>query len=533
MQKGQPVAFASRTLSTTEQRYAQIEKECLAIVFGCEKFSQYISRRDKVTVKSDHKPLQSIFKKSLLHAPMRLQRMMLRLQRYDLDVVYKPGSQMFVADHLSRAFLSETEPDDEDVHVFALELETMDPLSTVKISSESLPRLQKTTEEDPVMQTLKNTILVGWPDRKEKVPLNIQEYWNFREELTLHNGILFKNQRVIIPRAMRPELTNRAHSSHQGIDACIRRAKDVVFWPSMSKDIQEAVEKCKVCAEFQNNNSKQPMQSHEIPGRPWSRVSSDLFTLNSRDYIVLVDSYSDFIEVGELRSTNSSDIIRFLKQQFSRHGIPNVLVTDNGPQFSSSEFTTFSSTWEFKHVTSSPTHAKSNGKAESAVKVVKKMFKKAHRDSKDPWLALLDQRNTPTQGVGSSPAQRLMSRRTRTLLPIAANLLYPKVEEGVTKMLKLKRQKAKSYHDRSSIVLPELEIGQEVRVAGQRNKTWEAGTCVEKLSDRSYMVEVNGAIIRRNREALKPREISALIIKERQRHLLERINLNKKSQFRS
>ena len=274
----------------------------------------------------------------------------------------------------------------------------------------------------------------------------------------------------------------------------------------MSKDIQEAVEKCEVCAEFQNNNSKQPMQSHEIPGRPWSRVSSDLFTLNSRDYIVLVDSYSDFIEVGELRSTNSSDIIRFLKQQSSRHGIPNVLVTDNGPQFSSSEFTTFFLlNMEFKHVTSSPTHAKSNGKAESAVKVVKKMFKKAHRDSKDPWLALLDQRNTPTQGVGSSPAQRLMSRRTRTLLLIAANLLYPKVEEGVTKMLKLKRQKAKSYHDRSSIVFSELEIGQEVRVAGQRKKTWEAGTCVEKLSDRSYMVEVNGAIIRRNREALKPK----------------------------
>ena len=505
MQNGQPVAFASRTLSTTEQRYAQIEKECLAIVFGCEKFSQYISRREKVTVESDHKPLQSIFKKSLLHAPMRLQRMMLRLQRYNLDVVYKPGSQMFVADHLSRAFLSETDPDDEDVQVFALELETMDPLSTVNISSESLPRLQKTAEEDPVLQTLKNTILVGWPDRKEEVPLNIRDYWNFRGELTLHNGILFKNQRVIIPRAMRPELTVRAHSSHQGIEACIRRAKDVVFWPAMSKDIQEAVEKCEVCAEFQNNNSKQPMQSHEIPGRPWSRVSSDLFTLNSRDYIVLADSYSDFIEVGELRSTISSDVILFLKQQFSRHGIPDVLVTDNGPQFSSSEFTTFSSTWEFKHVTSSPTHAKSNGKAESAVKVVKKVFKKAHRDNKDPWLALLDQRNTPTQGVGSSPAQRLMSRRTRTFLPISANLLYPKVEEGVTKKLKVKRQKAKSYHDRSSIVLPELEIGQEVRVAGQRNKTWEEGTCVEKLSNRSYMVQVNGAIIRRNREALKPK----------------------------
>ena len=88
---------------------------------------------------------------------------------------------------------------------------------------------------------LKTTILIGWPERREEVPVQIREYWNYREELTLHNGILFKNQRVIIPNALRPELTTRAHSSHQGIEACIRRAKDVVFWPSMTKDIKEAV----------------------------------------------------------------------------------------------------------------------------------------------------------------------------------------------------------------------------------------------------------------------------------------------------
>ena len=100
LQNGQPVAFASRTLTQIEKRYAQIEKECQAIVFGCQKFSQYISRRDKVTIESDHKPLQSIFKKSLLEAPCRLQRMMLRLQRYNLEVLYKPGPQMYIADHL-------------------------------------------------------------------------------------------------------------------------------------------------------------------------------------------------------------------------------------------------------------------------------------------------------------------------------------------------------------------------------------------------------------------------------------------------
>ena len=103
LQNGQPVAFASRTLSKTEQRYATIEKECLAIVFGCERFNQYLARLDKINVETDHKPLESIFRKSLLYAPSRLQRMLLRLQRYSLSVSYRPGSQMLLADHLSRA----------------------------------------------------------------------------------------------------------------------------------------------------------------------------------------------------------------------------------------------------------------------------------------------------------------------------------------------------------------------------------------------------------------------------------------------
>ena len=199
--------FASRTLSQVEQRYAQIEKECLAIVFACAKFSQYITRREVITVETDHKPLQSIFKKSLLTAPSRLQRMLLRLQRHNLNVKYKPGSQMYVADHLSRAYLSQTKdtPKDE-FQVFTLELEEINPLDTVKITSERLSQLQKATEQDPVMQALKNTILIGWPDTKEQIPLTVRDYWNFREELTLHNGVLFKNQRIIILQSLRSEM---------------------------------------------------------------------------------------------------------------------------------------------------------------------------------------------------------------------------------------------------------------------------------------------------------------------------------------
>ena len=134
------------------------------------------------------------------------------------------------------------------------------------------------------------------------------------------------------------------------------------------------------------------MQSHQIPDSPWSRVPSDQFKLHRKDYIFIVAFYSDFIEV-----------IQFLKEQFSRHGLPDILVTDNGPQFRSQEFKQFTHSWEFVHVLSSPHHQKSNRKVEAAVKHAKSLFKKALRDNKDPWLALLDQRNTPTESLGSSP----------------------------------------------------------------------------------------------------------------------------------
>lgn len=156
-------------------------------------------------------------------------------------------------------------------------------------------------------------------------------------------------------------------------------------------------------------------------------------------------------------------------------------------------------------MTSSPYHPKSNGKAVSAVKVVKSLIKKAQRDNKDPWLSLLDYRNTPTTGMQTSPAQRLMSRRTKTLVPISSNLLYPEVLEGVQNQIQRKRHMAKSFHDRNVKVLPDLEIGQEVRLSPlQRGKPWKAGNCVEKLSDRSYMVEADGELFRRNRHDLKP-----------------------------
>ena len=153
--------------------------------------------------------------------------------------------------------------------------------------------------------------------------------------------------------------------------------------------------------------------------------------------------FSDIIEVSELQDTTSTSVIQALKEHFSRHGIPDTVVSDNGSQFSSQEFHEFSLSWEFSQVTFSPHCPKSNGKAELSVKIVKQLFKKAERNRKDPWLALVVYHNTPTEGVGASPAQRLMSRRTHILLPTATRLQRPTVNHSPVDSLRLKRYKAK------------------------------------------------------------------------------------------
>jgi len=186
-----------------------------------------------------------------------------------------------------------------------------------------------------------NTVLVGWPEQKSQVPIPIREYWNYRAEISLRNGILFKCQRIIIPQAIRPESIARSPASHLGIESCLKEARDSVFWPGMSSEIKEVVSQCSVCAEFQPMNHKEPMQTSKVPDRPWSRVAIDLFTLHKKEYVILVDYYSDFVEVQEIADTTSSTIIQLLKEQFSRHGIPDVFVSDNGSQLVSQEFRRF------------------------------------------------------------------------------------------------------------------------------------------------------------------------------------------------
>ena len=166
-------------------------------------------------------------------------------------------------------------------------------------------------------------------------------------------------------------------SSHLGVEKCKRRARDIMFWPGMAAQIQDTVANCHICNTHQRNNTKEPMMAHEIPTRLWSQVGADLFEINNQKYLVLVDYYSGFIEINLLpNGTTSKQIITHCKSQFSRHGIPDKLITDNGPQFSSTTFKQFSQDYGFQRQTTSSHYPQSNGIAEKAFQTTKYLINK-------------------------------------------------------------------------------------------------------------------------------------------------------------
>ena len=265
--------------------------------------------------------------------------------------------------------------------------------------------------------------------------MELQVYFTFREELSVQNGVIYEGERVVIPNSIRSKIVGLIHVSHTGVQGCLRRAREVVFWPKMVQDFESAIAQCETCQTFQSNQQKEPMICQPIPELPWQFVGTDLCEFEGKQYLVLVDYYSDFFELDHLQDKTAKEVIAKLKSHFSRHGIPERVVSDNGPPYSSHEFAAFSRAYGFEHVTSSPGYPQSNGKAESAVKAAKSLMKKSKESKTDPYLALLELRNIPGEKVKSSPAQRLFGRRTKTSVPVSKQLLKPQICEGVGKQL--------------------------------------------------------------------------------------------------
>lgn len=492
MQAQQPVAYASRSLTKAERNYPQIEKEALAIRFACMKFHEYVYGKI-LTIETDHKPLESIFKKTISSAPPRLQRILLDIAPYAPTVIYRKGETMYLADTLSRDCDNISPTDDEDFEVLAL----------LAISDQAADRMRRAIDRDESLQQLRPFVLNGWPEHHDKLPEAVKPYWNFRDQITEHDGMLLKSHKIIIPADEKKTTLSQLHAGHQGVQRTLAAARNNVFWLNMAKDITHHIEKCSVCESTQRSNVKEPLMPKEVPSYPFQIVATDLFQFKSGEYLLMVDSYSGFFDFRQLRHSNSKEVIENLKSWFATHGIPEKLESDNGPQYASMEFRQFASTWGFTHSTSSPKYPQSNGLAERFVQTAKNMLRKCTKDNTDIKLALLMYRNTPRSDVLGSPSQRLMSRNTRSHMTMLEHQLMPCIVDAVHENLQRLRDKQKLYYDRNARPSHEMAVGDRIRLQ-QSHRNWTGATVTASANKpRSLIVRTDaGQHYRRNTSQL-------------------------------
>ena len=180
---------------------------------------------------------------------------------------------------------------------------------------------------------MKQTIIDGWPDLRQNCPSCILEFLNHRDELSFDDGIIFRGETLVIPHSLRNEMINAVHVSHMGVSKTLSRAKDIMFWPMMSKQITDHILACQLCLTHRASNVKEPLIPHEVPQRPWQYIAADLFTLGGQDYLITADTYSNYFEVDNLTCTTSRTIISKLKVHMARFGKVDSLKSDNGRQF--------------------------------------------------------------------------------------------------------------------------------------------------------------------------------------------------------
>ncbi|KAI4890378.1 hypothetical protein NFI96_005277, partial [Prochilodus magdalenae] len=399
-----PLGFVSRTLSPTEKKYSQLDKEALAIIFGIKKFHKYLYGRT-FTVCTDHKRLITLFgeKKSIpqMGSP-RVQRWAILLSAYEYQIVYRPGKFHSNADALSRLPLPESPEEEKETEQVLM----IDCVDAVPVDSK---QIRSWTAKDPLLSQVHGYVLRGWPTVVEpQLSPSLQRQW----ELSARDGCVLWGARVVVPQQGREMLLKSLHQTHSGISRMKGWARSYMWWPGMDKDVEKTVQSCDQCQSHQKAPPTAPLHPWEWPESPWSRIHVDYAgPFMGRMFLVIMDAHSKWLDAYPLKSSTSQITIEKLRQSFSVFGLPQVLVSDNGPCFTSTEFETFMKQNGIRHVKSAPFHPSTNGLAERAVQTLKVGLKKAKGETIETKLSrfLFSYRITPHATTGVSPAELLRS----------------------------------------------------------------------------------------------------------------------------
>ena len=473
-----PIAFASRSLSKAERNYAQIDKEALATVWGVKKFHNYLFGRN-FTLLTDHEPLTSIFhpSKSLpAVTAARLQRYALFLAGFDYTIMYKNTKCHGNADGLSRLPLhSETTEESDPVGLFySTQFEPL-PVTAEQVKRE--------TQRDPLLVKVHDLVMKGWAIPQDE---QIKPFYQRKDELTVHCGVLMLGHRVVIPVKLRNKVLSELHEGHLGIVKMKSLARSYIWWPKIDKDIEHLAKSCPGCQLQQNEAGKVSLHPWEWPTAPWQRIHLDFAgPFLGRMFLVIVDAHSKWPEVEVMSSTTSTQTIDRLRTIFGRYGVPAQVVTDNGPQFTSTEFQLFLKTNGIKHITTAPFHPATNGQAERFVQSFKRAMKceKQSTSQLNTNMAkfLLAYRNTAHSTTGEAPSVLFLGRPLRTRL----DLVKPDL------LMKVKNRQLDQVRAKEHASTRQLSVGQTVMARNYTGKDkWLPGTVQAKTGPLSYEIKI-------------------------------------------
>ena len=459
------VAFASKSLSSAEEKYSVLELEALACIWAVERWHTYLWGRH-FKLMTDHCPLTTIYGPSNKRASHRVSRWRTRLMVYSFEVEYKKGMSNTVADSLSRLPVpGETYEDDESEIIAQV---------VAGITDVSKDDFVSACQGDSTIQELQRMIRSNWKNQSTLDSFFVK----LKDEFSIVGDIVLRSGKAVVPESYQRKLIEVAHESHQGIKRCKGWLRSMYWWKGMDQQVEDAVKNCSACAENVCLSRNAPLQPVPLPERGWQKVGIDItgpFAIAPSDCrfaVVLVDYRSKWPEVSFMKNVTSKNIIEWLEIVFAREGFPESLVSDNGSQFVSDEFESYLETRNIVHYKSSLYYPRANGEVERFNRTLKGVVKKTVAESK-PWKQsvvqfLMAYRATPHSVTGVSPSVLLHGREMRTKLTLDRFLVVRPSTESVDEQVKVKQDKMKQYADsRRAPVDHNIQAGDMVRVKKQ------------------------------------------------------------------
>ena len=491
-----PICFASRTLTSAERNYSQLEKEALAMVFAVKKFHNYLWGQC-FTFVTDHRPLLGIFSPTRAIPPMasgRIQRWALLLQTYRFHLVHRSGALLGTADALSRLPLPTF---DDVVPVLGEWTNLVHFLEETPVTAATIATH---TRSDPVLSKVLRFCELGWPPSSASLGPEFSPFYSRRDELGGEGGCVLWGSRVIVPSKLQSILVKELHSGHIGASRMKELARSYFWWPGLDQDLETLVRSCSHCLENRPMPPKADIHPWEWPRQPWHRLHIDYAgPIKSKFFLIVVDSHSKWVEIFVTRGPSASETVRCLRHCFSHFGLPVSVVSDNGSCFVSSEFQDFMRQNGIKHYTSSVYKPSTNGLAERMVRT----FKDALATTTDSLEVFLDKflfkyRLTPHATTGLSPSELLLKRRIRCRL----DLLFPadRLESRVTRAQDRQRESRRSGRSLN------LSEGDPVMVRNYASgPSWLPAQIQHRTGPVSYQCRLpEGHLVKRHQDQLYP-----------------------------